>query len=531
MSEKPKLRKIHYNKPQLRSMMVSAHEEYAIWGRGTGKSEGLIAPRALQNMQAMPRSRGVFVGSTYLQLLERTLPPVIKGWQEQGYKEGEDFWIRKKPPKSENIPTPHVGPLTPEHSIYWRNGSVASLVSQDRPGTSNGMSVDWIIGDEAKLLRKDRLEEELILANRGNERYFRGIPEHHSLLFATDMPTSARARWILEKKDLMDPERIRLILSLQAEIYKCQKDGRDTSRYVKYWNELRSEALYFSEASTLDNIEVLGTKYIAQLRRHLPDIIYQTAVLNKRIVQVVNGFYPYLDEERHCYDAYDYTFIDSEIPGVGAGTISDCRKDNDLDRTERLSIALDYGGTINTLVVGQRKGNILRYVNALYEKNPRILDDLVNQFCDYYQQYPTRDVKYSYDHTALGTRGDSTESFADKVQRILRERGWSVEPKYLGKTTSHHARHLLWGDALKGHRTDIVQPLFNRSNCTYLIISMQQAGIKTGRTGFEKDKTAERKDVDQRETTHFSDAADTLLVAEQEAFAASEVTFIDNIYF
>ena len=150
------IKKIHFNKPQIRSMSIKAHEEYAVWGRGTGKSEGLIAPRTLHNIFTMPRSNGVYVASTFQQLLTRTLPGVLAGWNRMGYKEGVHFTINKPFSKGFNVPKSYAHPLSHQHYIHWFNGSGIYMVSQDRVGSSNGLSLDWIIGDEAKLLNKKR---------------------------------------------------------------------------------------------------------------------------------------------------------------------------------------------------------------------------------------------------------------------------------------------------------------------------------------------------------------------------------------
>ena len=47
------------NRMQLDAMMVSAHNEYIVAARGTGKSEGLDARFILRNVWAMPGSMGV----------------------------------------------------------------------------------------------------------------------------------------------------------------------------------------------------------------------------------------------------------------------------------------------------------------------------------------------------------------------------------------------------------------------------------------------------------------------------------------
>ena len=522
LSSETQLRPLHYNKPQLRSAMVGANAEYAIWGRGTGKSEGLIAPRSFRNVQVMARGHGCFVGATYLQLLERTLPPVVKGWENMGWVRGQDFWIRERPPKHLGIPEPIVGPLTPEHCIFFRNGTVASMVSQDRPGSANGKTVHWIVGDEAKLLDKEALDNELLMTNRGDDRYFGGIPEFHSVLFATDMPTTKEAKWILEMEKLMNPVRIEALLAIQIELYKLRSQllvypnrmnsiRAKMAELQKKADQLRLNTLYVSLASTLDNLAGFGMKALLDLKQRLPPFIFGTAILNRKPFLTENSFYPDLDERRHFYDAIDYAHVDSFE--FGKGEFDSSRKDADVDRYRPLDVSLDYGAKINTLTSGQLFGRQFRFQNSLYVRHPQRMKDLAKQFCHYNRHHGCKEVNYYYDHTALVTSATDDVSYADAWQQYLEAEGWSVNMCYIGHTPTPQNRYELWGTSLRGGDHETFTSSFNRANTEYLRISMQNTQIKEGSDGYRKEKKDERNlAIDQRETTHFSDCADTLLV-------------------
>lgn len=522
LPDEKSVRHMHFNKPQLRSMLVGANEEYAVWGRGTGKSEGLISPRTKRNIEVMPRGHGCFVGATYLQLLERTLPPVVKGWEAMGWKKDVDFWVRKAPHKGANVPQPIVGPLTPEHCIFFRNGSVASLVSQDRPGSANGKTVHWIAGDEAKFLNKKALDNELLMTNRGDERYFGGIPEFHSLLFCTDMPTWKEAMWILEKEKEMEPERIKILMSIQVEIFKLwQAYQVNTGRqkvaafnkikaYQKQFDLIRSNAVYFSEASTWENVEGFGKKNIMRLRRTLPHFIYRTAILNVRPFIGEEAFYPDL-AERHLYDSYDYGVIDRYEFGQSC---TDARKDGDVDTDLPLHGALDYGAHINTVVLGQRYGLGFRLLNALDVVQPQRLKDLAKLFLDYYKHHKAKVFFFYYDHTALNNTATSDFSYADDWIKLLVNGGWKVKKMYIGHTPSARMRYEMWGNILRGQHPKLRFVRINRNNCYNMIESMRSAKVKksSGKEEYVKNKDDERNtSLDQRLTTHHSDGVDTLL--------------------
>lgn len=539
LSDDVKMVSRHYNKPQLRSMSVGANEEYAVWGRGTGKSEGLIAPRTMRNIDVMPRSHGAFIGSTYLQLLERTLPPVIKGWEQMGWVRGRDFWIRERPPKHLNIASPIVGPVTTEHCIFAKNGAVASMISQDRPGSANGKTVHWLAGDEAKFLDKPKLDSEVLPTNRGDERYFGGIPEFHSLLFCTDMPTSKAAMWILDEEKRMNPERIQTLLDIRVKIYALYEQliaypSKRTSilnaiaKWQKMADQLRARTVYFSEASTLDNIHGFGAANIRKLREKLPKFIFDTAILNRRPFLTANAFYPDLDEH-HLYDMEDHAYINSfNVEDFGKGKFTDSRKDADVDKYAPLDVAIDNGASINALTVGQPHGRTYRILKELYALHPQRVVDVAKAFCDYYRYHPTKIVNYFFDHTAIGTSAVSNASPADVFIDYLMEAGWTVRKQYIGHTMDPERRYELWGMCLRGGGPKLFKVAMNRHNCEYLRISMQQTEIAQGTVGFRKNKTDEKNhDLDQRTTTHFSDSADTLLVGAHllHRFESSSIAF------
>jgi hypothetical protein len=106
-----------FNNPQKRAILSLCKEEYGVWGRGTGKTQGPIAHRSIFAANSMPRGATGIVGTTYMQLLDKTLPPLIKSWEKFGYKHGIHFWVRKFPPASFNVPEAIYPALTPAYAI------------------------------------------------------------------------------------------------------------------------------------------------------------------------------------------------------------------------------------------------------------------------------------------------------------------------------------------------------------------------------------------------------------------------------
>ncbi|GAB4042204.1 hypothetical protein [Spirosoma litoris] len=529
VADDPEVRQLHYNRPQLKVMMVGANDTRCVWGRGTGKTEGVIAPHLKRCVDAMPRSHGTIVGPSYAKILENTLPGAKKGWESMGLVEGRDFWIGRMPPAKLNVPKPIIGPLAPEHCIFWKNGAVQSLVSQDRKNSANGKTVHYVVGDEGKLLNKPDLDSSVLMTNRGDERYFGGIPEFHSTLFVSDMPTDKKGAWMLDAEKHMDRQRIEVIWAIRLKMYQLEQqflvaaESRKAGILTEYkhwqkeWNALRGNAVYFSEASTLENIEGYGAKNLNKAKRDLPDFIYQTAILNKRPFSSDNTFYPDLTDA-HFYDNWDYSYIDSLQLGT---PFTDCRRDGDCDKDSPLFISFDYGAKINTCTTGQLEDNTLRVINAPYVKLPGRLTDLLEQWTTYYAYHRDKFVYFIYDHTALGTDAVRKLSYYETVRQHLYNHGWSVQTIYLGHTPSYQYRFDLAGYVMKA-APGYFDVAINRNNCEYLKISLQQTNLKARSQrakgeDFEKDKGDERdNNIDQRETTHFSDAFDNLLCGVQK---------------
>src|SRR5690349_15735675 len=70
-----------------------------IAGRGFGKSFGNGIIIAMM-VEALPRSKGLFLGVTYTQILTNTLLPMKSAWEQYfGYIDGIHYVIGRKPPE------------------------------------------------------------------------------------------------------------------------------------------------------------------------------------------------------------------------------------------------------------------------------------------------------------------------------------------------------------------------------------------------------------------------------------------------
>jgi hypothetical protein len=476
----------------------------------------------------MPGSSGISIGETYQQLLTRTLPSRIEGWSKLGLIKDKHYFIGRKPPRAWKWPDPIEAPVSYDHYIAFCNGSGIHLVSQDRKGSSNGINSDWIEGDEAKYLKYQQFLDETLPTMRANRPKFKHLPCHWSITFTTSMPTAADAKWILKKREEMDPEQIKIMLLINAEILllqgqfeqaKTETTRKAILRSINKLNEqlhqMRFNCIYYSEASTLDNIAVLGTEYIKRMKRIMPDYIFETEILNKRPDTIEGGFYPMLDLDVHTYTSYNNSYLDSLDYDFNKTKIVDSRMDEDCVKSQPLRIAVDWGSKINCMSIGQwfSSINTFKFLKCMHVLHPELLDHLAKKFLDYYQHHTCKEVHFAYDHTGNTNLANSNRTYAEQFADILKKGGWKVIMRSKNKAApTHQEKYLLWYKLLQRQDPRMPMVMFNKNNTKELQISMLQAPAIEGPKGIQKNKSSERNEnVPQEQATHYSDTADILV--------------------
>lgn len=520
---------VHLNPPQLRAMAIDAQTQVHVWGRRTGKTEGPGGAFTARRVHDMPRANGLLMGTTYEQLLTRTIPPLVAAWEKLGYYQDVHYWIRKQPPAALRIPKAVRTPLKYDNYIQWYNGAGMYLVSQDRPGSINGISSQWLYADEAKFLNVERLREEALPTLSGLRDLFGDHPHYLAMCIMSDMPTSNKGSWMFEYEKEMEADVCQLVLKLVIEESRLtqllptlnttqqRKAHRELKKLQEGIGELRKGLVHYSEASTFDNVHVLGLDALKRFKRDLPPAIFDASVANKRVVQAEGGFYASLDEDTHGYDAHNYAHIDQLDLSYSTEPDKDSRWDADVDRKRPLDIGMDYNNIFSCLCVGQDHGQKeYRLVNSLFVDHPLLLDDLVRKFCHYYRYHQAKHVRYFFDHTAVHVNAGSNVSYSGIVRRELEANGWTVEPIYYGAAPKHFTRYLLWGKMLRENDPKLPRFKFNLTNSRQWMISAQ--GAKTYLSGGEwkKDKRGEQvvngvPVMPPRDATHLTEAGDMLI--------------------
>ena len=253
-------KKVYFNTPQRMAQLVGANTTVIVAGRRTGKTDSIAAPFVLKMMQRMPGSTGGIVVPTFKHGLTNTVPGLLAAWGRWGYINGVHYVVGRRPPKG--FGSPIIEPHEYAHVISFCNGSCAVLISQDRAGSSNGLTLSWLLVDEAKFIDYQKLKEETLPANGGIKSHFGRHSYNHAMMVLSDMPQTQKGSWFLHYRDKMDNELIAAIEGAVYEIWRqkqrvldLRKKGEPVPDYLQGYirnldrklNQMRSVAVYYRE--------------------------------------------------------------------------------------------------------------------------------------------------------------------------------------------------------------------------------------------------------------------------------------------
>lgn len=467
----------YYNNPQLAVKFSTAAHKMLPWGRGTGKTT-ILADEIVKFIFGMPRCKGGFCGLTYVHVRTRSMPAIIDQWERLGLFRHIHYFIGHKAPKKYGWDEPFAPPLDYSNAIHFFNGSVVEFISFDRPEMARSGSYDFLLFDEASKLKRTAVFSDVMPANRGNKFRFGHIRFHHATMFCTTMPLTPEGEWIFEYEEMMK---------------------EDAKHYL------------YLEASAKENQAILGERYFRDLKRELPDIIYQVEIENKRIKFNENGFYPKLTEEHLYYNSYNYSFYESIAYDVSKLGALDSRGDADCNTNLSLDISWDFGSRINCCVVCQHHAdaNEYRVINNFYLEN-EAYQPVVKLFLDYYKYHSNKTI-YLYGGSD-GTKkvANSTMTYIEEVIQLLHKGGWTVYNMAQTHEILHMDKYRFYIRFLTKDIPAFPFFLINQNNAMETYVSMCNAPILLHE--IKKDKSSERdEDLPQWRATHLSDALDNLL--------------------
>ena len=475
--------------------LCDARDSVNICGRRWGKSY-LVAWRIKTNVTEMPGSTGVFVASSFRQAHSRTLPAALMALESFGFRRDVHYVIGHKPDPRLGFKNPIFCPSDLRDVVWFANGTIMIIVSQEVVMSANSLTVHWLVGDEAKGLDYDKLSNEIFPAIGGSSIYFNDpakYPHLWGIHFFTDMPCSKDGLWLIRKyENEYDPQLCNAIIGMELakERLKLQPQNTYTRQRIAYLtrtaNLLRSKAFYYQERPSTDNIDVIGPDYIKRCERSMPALAFRTSILCKRIDKVEGMFYESFEKKVHTYHATDNSRLNDY-----KSQKYDCLLDTDLELTKPIAISFDYGALINWLVAAQVQGNTHKTLKSFFTKNKQRLREVIQEFCEYYEPYPCKTVYYYYDSTALATGYvEVGHSAFDIVHDEFRKHGWYVKDKYLGNPMAHDKKHKIINEGFEGREK--LLPMFNADNNEDLIQAILLAELQIGSKGIRKDKSGEK---------------------------------------
>jgi hypothetical protein len=536
----PQVKPLTFNRPQLRFMISKLASAVSLWSRATGKST-LIAWLIHLIVTKMPRSCWAIVGSTYAQILTRTLPSTIASLERLGYIKDVHYFIGRKPPVGWGWPEPYQRPVKYDHFIIFYTGAGFHLISQDGNGSSSrGVNLDGYIGDEALLLDREKLGTDVIAANRGNKDYWPNCQLHHGKFLFSSMPWGDTGKWLLDEAAYYERDgqnfglvRERMI-GLQLEFV----DARSTKTRLELYQEILAlsaqltfypnpkklkqkgkevaKGLLYSEANIFDNLVNLGIPYLEEQRRELSDFMFLIEILNQRPKSVEAGFYPKL-APRHAEECPDTAYVAGLEFNMRKLSVQDSRMDGDCRSHLPIRMSVDWGATISTMLLGQLHLDVsqYRFLKGLYVKHPKLIVDLAKIFTTYYANHLNKVVEFLQDNEYGNRRApDSKLTYNEQLIEELRKAGWRVRVIEQGRAADYAVRYKLAMDILGEEDSRQLVVRFNKHHCKDVLTAMSLAPVRQGSRGqIEKDKTSEKRKGKQEEATHFTDNVDLHLAA------------------
>ncbi len=517
----------YLNQAQAYMLALMTKNMTMVGGRGIGK--GLIAASLLRrNAEGMPGSNTALVGPNSKRMWTNIIPSWDTHLRRWGFVENVHYAWGKKPAKAWGWKDPIIKPMNWENTLSFYNGSYATVISQDRKGTSNSQSFDFILIDEAKFIDFEQLKDETIPANRGNGNVFGHLYYHHGIAKFSDMPTTKKGSWFLHDREKCDLQKVQLLEGLIAELVRIrnivadkvanhQKPSPAELHYLRKLsravNQLRADTYLYKEFSSIENLEILGEDFVAQCHRDMPPATFRTTIMCRRVEHSEDSFYS-SKTDRNLYTKVNKTYLDSLGYDMSKLRHVDCRTDGDIEQGAPLWVAMDANANINWAVIGQPGADMkLRILKSFYVKYERRLPELVDDICLYYSPLKHKEIIFVYDATFVGNNyGVSKVDFRTVVKDCFIKHGWIVREIYIGRPWSHPVKQQLINGMFLGQRTYTL--LINEENNPDLLVSIDSAMTVNGTN--QKDKSGEKLPETEEDPlqsrTDGSDAFDTLCI-------------------
>jgi hypothetical protein len=459
-------------------LIAEAPYKVLIGGRGFSKTFGNGLNQA-KKIDLMPRSCGLFTSPTYSMIYTKTLIPMKAAWEQHlGYIEGIHYVVGKAPPK--HFEKPWHKPQRYENVITFWNGRTIIFGSFDRAALISGGSYDDVDNDECYLIDKDDYDNFVIPTVRGTHPSFKDVTIHLQQCFTSSMPFKNQGDWLLGfyPKSKTNPKMYSFI-------------GWEPNATVQ-------------KGSTWMNRIVLGDKAILQMKAEMNEHSYKIMILNQQVSSWGNTFYPALSA-KHFYTPRANDKVVS-LPIDKLNFKRDASFDestDDYNPDMPLHISHDWG-VFNCITIDQEYPKEIRFIKGMHVENPNTLDDLADEFADYYRMHRVKIVYQWGDSTGNNKQANSKLTYFEQFAERLRDKGWRVIKKKT-EYIDHLERYRLIATIHKGEDKRFPIVRYNATNCADMRIALEATTMKDDK----KDKSSERnQSIKPEHATHYTDAHD-----------------------
>ncbi len=494
-------------------------------GRGSAKTTDILAERSMDIIYDMPGAPFALVGDTYANLQKNVVKALFEGWQRKGWVEGVHYVVDKPPPS--HFEQSHANILSYKHIITIFNGCTFTLVSMDRPSSAAGNSYMHIFGDEAKYLKKEKIFK-LFPAIRGD---YRNSPFYRGMTFTSDMPNPwlNEDTWMLDMEKEMDKKQIKQILDtafilndIKKEIYFAKQSKNEKAvllaeknydRWDKRWRKVRKNSIFFYIASSYINADILSAEYFVDALISLGIEEYKVAILSMK-AEMEKGamFYGGLRDKHHFY--YDGTnYKRTDQLGLLDNFTPTSADLNYIQHNRALDCGVDFGN-MNSMIIGQRQGNTERALKFLYTLTPEWLDELAEQFLDFFAGHKSKVLHMYYDR-AGNNYNKAGQDLASELKNAIERRDgkptkWTVILKSKNQRNITQVEEFnLVTHMLAETNPKLPHLQIDAYNCEPIKASLSMAPLtKDSRGRLKKDKKSEKLPLKRLplESTNPSDA-------------------------
>lgn len=514
--------------------LIAPKSIYMVAGRATSKTEGFMAARSQNVIYDMPGSLQVLVSDTYVNAHKNIVSTLLRGWERLGWREGVHYITDKRPDYGKNFKKPYK-PLQGSfnHTISVFNGTLLNMVSLDQPSGGAGNSYQHQYGDEARLLKFEKLKK-LNPAIRGDYVHFGHSPYYMGKTFFTDMPNilDGDDEWILGMEQNMDVEKCKLALQagvvlneIRCELYNAVLDRdaikeaklrKSLERWMVRWVKTRKDLTFFYMVSSFVNADILTEGYFKESFESLGIEEFKSAILSLKVnVKQGEKFYPYLGDHHFFDDGTNNSYYEKF-------KLTEDWEESSLalryvDHSLPLDAGIDFGDMIS-MVTGQERGNYIYALKEFYTLPPKSTKELVEGFLSFYKHHKRKVLNLYYDRSGnqyQKIKRDWAHELKETIENFGGTKtGWAVNLMSRNQATIYQeeeynfARHL-FGETSKS----IPKVKIDRYNCKCLRSSLQLTKVlvksdNKGSRSIHKDKSSEKLAMHLRPmySTNFSDA-------------------------